>query len=131
MPPRRRYRKKADHPVVAVRLDLDTEGFAYRKWGAVQHCKRGDWIVTNEGETYTVDGEVFARTYRQVGPGLYRKVTPVWAEVASRDGSIATLEGVSHYRAGDYLVYNDESGQDGWCMDAERFESLYEPDDAA
>lgn len=78
-----------------------------------------------------MDGEVFARTYLRVGPGLYLKVTPVWAEVASRDGCIATLEGVSHYRAGDYLVYNDEAGQDGWCMDAARFESMYEPDDAA
>jgi len=26
MSSRRRYRKKADHPVVAVRLDLDTNG---------------------------------------------------------------------------------------------------------
>lgn len=131
MSSRRRYCKKADHPVVAVRLDLDTEGFSFRKWGAVQHCKRGDWIVSNDGDTYTVDGEVFARTYRQVGPGLYVKVTPVWAKVANRDGCIATLEGVSHYRAGDYLVYNDEGGEDGWCMDAARFESMYEPDDAA
>lgn len=64
MSTRRRYRKKAYHPVVAVRLDLDTEGFSFRKWGAVQHCKRGDWIVSNDGDTYTVDGEVFARTYR-------------------------------------------------------------------
>ncbi len=129
MSTRRRFRKKADHTVVAVRLDLDTEGFSYRKWGAVQHCKRGDWIVSNAGETYTVDAEVFARTYRQVSPGVYVKVTPVWAEVAREDGCIATYEGVSHYRAGDYLVYNDEAGQDGWCMDAARFESLYEPDE--
>lgn len=131
MPTRRRYRKKTDRPVVAVQLDLDTTGFTYHKWGAQQHCKRGDWIVSNDGETYTVDGEVFSRTYRQVGPGLYVKVTPVWAEVASRDGSLPTLEGESRYRAGDYLVFNDEAGQDGWCMDAARFESMYEPDDAA
>lgn len=50
--------------------------------------------------------------------------------MAGRDSSIPTLEGVSHYRAVDYLVYNDKAGQDGWCMDAARFESLYEPDDA-
>lgn len=129
MSTRRRFRKKADHPVIAVWLDLDTEGFSYREWGAVQHSKRGDWIVSNAGETYTVDAEVFARTYRQVSPGVYVKVTPVWAEVAREDGCIATYEGVSHYRAGDYLVYNDEAGQDGWCMDAARFESLYEPDE--
>lgn len=130
MSTRRRYRKRADCPVVAVRLDLDTDGFTYRKWGGVQHCKRGDWIVCNQGDTYTVDAEVFARTYRQVGPGQYVKVTPVWAERATHDGSIATHEGVSHYKAGDYLVYNDPDGRDGWCMDAARFESLYEPDEA-
>ncbi len=28
---RKRYRKKADQFVIAVQLDLETEGFAYRK----------------------------------------------------------------------------------------------------
>lgn len=129
MPTRRRYRKKADQTVVAVRLDLDTEGFSFRKWGAVQRCKRGDWIVSNDGETYTVDGEVFARTDCQVGRGQPVKVIPVGAEIASRDGSLPTRGGVSHDRAGDDLVFNDEAGQDGWCMEATRIESMYEPDE--
>jgi hypothetical protein len=32
--------------------------------GAEQRCKRGDWLVDNGGEVYTVDGDSFARTYR-------------------------------------------------------------------
>ena len=60
-----------DQFVVAVQLDLDTDGFTYFKWGAEQQCKRGDWLVDNEGDIYTVDGEVFSKTYRNAGPGTY------------------------------------------------------------
>jgi hypothetical protein len=126
---RRRYRKRPDQYVVAVQLTLDTPGFSYRKWGGEQRCKRGDWLVDNGGEVYTVDERVFARTYRHVGRGAYVKTTPVWAEVATRAGSVATKEGTSHYEAGDYLVSNDEQGSDAWCVARAKFESMYEPDE--
>ena len=129
MTARRRYRRRPDRPVTAVRLDLDTEGLRYRKWGAEQRAKPGDWLVNNDGDTYTVDAESFARSYRQVAPGQYVKTSPVWAEVAREAGSIRTREGESHYQAGDYLVFNDPDGEDGYCMPAARFEALYEPDD--
>ncbi|HSB80345.1 MAG TPA: hypothetical protein VLM91_16310 [Candidatus Methylomirabilis sp.] len=129
MATRRRYRKKADRFVVAVQLDLDTDGFIYRKWGAEQRCKRGDWLVDNEGDIYSVDSQVFAKTYRKVGPGRYVKTTPVWAEVATGSGSVVTKEGRSHYTAGDYLVSNNQDGTDAYCMSAARFVSMYEPDD--
>ncbi len=76
LPPPRRYRRKPGHYVIAIRLDLDTGGFHYRKWGGQQHCKPGDWLVFNQGDIYTVDAEVFARIYRQTGPGQYGKITP-------------------------------------------------------
>lgn len=57
--------------MVAFQLDLDTDGFTYRKWGAEQRCKRGDWLVDNGGDCYTVGAEAFARTYRRVSPGAY------------------------------------------------------------
>jgi hypothetical protein len=126
---RRRYRKKADQFVVAIELDLDTDGFSYRKWGAQQRCKRGDWLVDNAGDIYTVDREVFANTYRKEGAGKYVKTTPVWAEVAAEAGSLATKEGQSSYQAGDYLVYNNEDGSDAYCVNAAKFESMYEPDE--
>jgi hypothetical protein len=129
MPGRRRYRRRPDHYVVAVQLDLDTPGFTFRKWGAEQRCKRGDWVVDNDGDVYTVDREVFARTYRKLRPGTYQKTTPVWAEVASADGSVATKEGRSHYRAGDYVVSNDERGGDLYCVPAAKFEAMYELDE--
>jgi len=125
----KRYRKKADRFVVAVRLDLDTDGFTYRKWGAEQCCKRGDWLVDNDGDIYSVDGDVFAKTYRRAGPGVYVKTAPVWAEIASASGSVVTKEGRSLYEAGDYLVYNNQDGTDAYCISAAKFESMYEPDE--
>jgi len=126
---RRRYRKSADQFVVAVKLGLDTEGFSYRKWGAAQRCKPGDWLVDNGGDIYTVDNEVFLRTYRSVGAGKYVKTTPVWAEATDKAGSIATKEGESHYEAGDYLVYNNQDGSDAYCITADKFLSMYELDE--
>lgn len=130
MADRKRYKKKSDQFVVAVQLNLDTEGFTYRKWGAVQRCKRGDWLVDNAGDFYTIDAEVFARTYRTVRPGMYVKTTPVWAEIATHAGSVSTKEGTSHYEAGDYLVFNTEDGTDAYCMSASKFEAMYELDES-
>jgi hypothetical protein len=126
----KRYRRRPDQFVVAIRLDLDLgeEGFVYRKWGGVQRGKRGDWLVDNDGDVYTVDAEVFARTYRRTGPGTYLKTTPVWAEVATTAGRVQTKEGSSAYQAGDYLVSNDEAGTDRYSVSARKFESMYEPD---
>lgn len=125
---RRRYRRRPGQNVVAVQLQLDTDGFVYRKWGAEQRCKPGDWLVDNNGDLYTVDAAAFARTYRPAGRGTYFKATPVWAEVAARDGFVQTKEGRSRYATGDYLVYNEESGGDAYCMSAAKFEAMYEPD---
>jgi len=122
--PRRRYIRRPDRPVAAVRLSLDTNGFVYRKWGAEQRAKPDDWIVDNDGDVYTVDAQVFARTYRQSGVGAYVKTTPVWAERALRSGSVETKEGVTHYDAGDYVVFNEADGSDGYAIPAQKFENL-------
>lgn len=126
---RRRYRKRSKSFVTAVRVDLATDGFVYRKWGAEQRCKAGDWLVCNDGDTYTVDREVFERTYRQVDPGKFVKVAPIWAEVAIEAGAVETLEGRTHYQAGDFLVSELEGGGDAYSISAGKFEAMYEPDD--
>jgi hypothetical protein len=109
---RRRYRKRNDVLVTAVQLRLDTAGFTYHKWGGIQRCKPSDWLVDNAGDVYTVDADVFASTYKSAGPGLYRKVGTVWARQATAAGSIRTKEGFTSYDVGDYLVSNDEAGED-------------------
>ncbi|MEW6268243.1 MAG: hypothetical protein AB1689_02965 [Thermodesulfobacteriota bacterium] len=129
MSERRRYRKRPEHFVVAVRLALDTAGFAYRKWGGEQRCKQGDWIVDNDGDVYTVDAESFARTYEQVDRGRFVKTTPVWAEVATGAGTVRTKEGSTDYEAGDYLVFNEQDGGDAYAVSRATFESLYALDE--
>jgi hypothetical protein len=71
---------------------------------------------------------VFARTYRQTATGAYIKTTPVWAERATRAGSVNTKEGSTQYEPGDYIVSNNSDGSDGYAMKAQTFEELYTPD---
>ena len=125
---RERYRKRASQSVVAVRIDLDFDGFGYRKWGGEQRCSRGDWLVDNGGDIYTVAADVFASTYRRVSPGVYVKTTPIWAEVATEAGSVPTREGESRYEAGDYVVSNNEDGSDTYCIARAKFDEMYELD---
>jgi hypothetical protein len=127
MSSRTKYLKRPDLFVVAVQLDLETNGFTYRKWGGTQVCKAGDWLVSNDGDTYTVDRESFARTYRATGPGTYVKTTPVWAEVARTGGEIRTKEGATRYQAGDYVVFNQPDGGDGYAISKSKFERMYQP----
>jgi hypothetical protein len=127
---RMRYKKKSDQAVIAIQLDLDTKGFRYQKWGAEQRCKQGDWLVNNSGDIYTVDQQVFTNTYNQISPGAYVKTTSVWAEVAEKEGRVKTKEGMSHYKPGDYLVFNNEDGTDAYCISAAKFEAMYELDEA-
>ena len=122
---RQRYVRRPDRPVAAVQLLLDTDGLIYRKWGGEQRAKRGDWIVDNDGDVYSVDAESFERTYRQVARGAYVKTTPVWAERAQSAGSVATKEGATQYQAGDYLVSNERDGSDAYAIAAAAFEALY------
>jgi hypothetical protein len=119
--------KKAVSIVVAVQLDLETDGFTYQKWGGTQVCKAGDWLVDLNGDICTMDRETFARTYQPMSPGVYGKTIPVWAEIAEQAGHIRTKEGVTHYKAGAYIVYNDPEGEDGYAVEADSFEAMYEP----
>lgn len=128
MADRKRYRKRSNQFVIAVQLQLDTSGFIYTKWGAEQKCKSGDWLLDNNGDIYTVDNEVFMKTYRRIDPGKYIKITPIWAEVAAKEGSVRTKEGESFYQKGDYLVYNNEDGTDAYCISTTTFGSMYELD---
>ena len=126
MSSRKQYRKKPTETVVAVQLDLNTTGFTYKKWGGTQVCKPGDWLVDNKGDVYTIDEQSFAETYEKISTGLFYKSKSVWAEVAETSGVIQTKEGSTAYQAGDYLVYNAESGEDGYAISRDRFEGMYD-----
>jgi hypothetical protein len=120
------YKRRPGAKVHAIRLDLETSGFEYVKWGSTQHCKKGDFIVLNADEVYTVDAETFANTYAATGPAEYEKVGTVWAEQAKSAGVIDTKEGKTRYEAGDYVVYNDREQTDGYAVSPAKFEKMYE-----
>lgn len=123
----RQYVKKATRPVRAVQLNLPGCKLSYEKWGDSQTAGSGDWLVINGDNSYTVQRDSFRDTYRHLYGDWYRKTAPVWAEIAAADGHIATREGVSHYRAGDYLVYNQPDRNDGYTVPHQEFELNYRP----
>lgn len=125
----KKYRKRPTSVISAVQLDLDTKGFSYNKWGGNQVCKQGDWLVLNNGDTYTIDKETFDKTYESVSLGIYFKPGLVWVEMAEESGSIKTKEGETAYEAGDYLVYNNENGTDGYAVSTNTFHEMYELDE--
>jgi hypothetical protein len=120
------YKRRPGASVYAIRLDLETDGFDFVKWGARQHCKRGDWIVLNGDDTYTVDADVFTHTYERIGGVEYQKTGSVWAERALSAGRIETKEGSTGYEAGDYVVYNQPNRTDGYAVTSAKFEEMYE-----
>jgi len=61
---RRRYEKNPTSFVTAVQLDLDTDGFTYRKWGHGQRCKRGDWLVKHRTTSQATTSSPIAWTAR-------------------------------------------------------------------
>ena len=122
-----KYRRKQKTLITAVRLDVETDGFEYQKWGGTQRCKRGDWLVNNQGDVYSIDADTFELTYRNVTPGVYEKDAPVWAVEAESAGTITTKEGATSYHAGDFIVYNQPEGKDGYAVAKDFFHSLYEP----
>jgi hypothetical protein len=61
-----------------------------------------------------------------VSSGLYKKVAPVWAEVAAESGTILTKAGSTAYLAGDYVVFDAPDRKSGYAMKAETFRQLYE-----
>lgn len=121
----KQYLQKGENFVFALPLDLPEAEIRYKKWGGNQAAKEGDWLVKNGDETYTVDRESFDQTYQKIDNLTYRKNAPVWAEVAQTDGKITTKEGFTHYRAGDYLVYNNADRTDGYALTKQDFDDAY------
>ncbi len=120
---RTKYKKKS--AVTAVKLDLETQGFQYQKWGDTQQCNSGDWIVNSEGDTYTIQGNEFDNTYEYVSPGVYSKKQRIWAEKAAVAGKVKTLEGFTHYQAGDYLISKSQEDGFDYAISKAKFETLY------
>lgn len=122
----KKYQKKEKQIVLALQINLDTEGLKYNKWGGEQQCQSGDWLVNNNGDCYTVNEESFDKTYTEIGPAQFVKTAPVWATQAIENGKVKTLEGFTEYVTGDYLVSNNLDGSDAYAVSKTKFETMYE-----
>lgn len=126
------YNRKKTPPVTAIQLAFSvpvgtTHLFKYQKWGDTQQCKPNDWLVrTNTGEVYTIDEQSFANTYTCISDNLYEKTVGVYAYQCEADGAISTKEGTTHYKAGDWVVFNDKELTDGYAIPDDKFRKLYE-----
>jgi hypothetical protein len=104
-----------------------THLFKYHKWGDTQQCKPYDWLVrTHTGEVYTIDEKSFLNTYTPISDVHYEKTVGVYAHQSDEDGSIKTKEGITHYKAGDWIVFNDKELTDGYAISDDKFRKLYE-----
>ena len=110
--------------VTAIQLEGD---LTYLKWGGEQKAHKGDYLVNNNGDVYTIEKQSFNKTYKWVVSNSYSKFGSVWGFEASYDGAMSTKEGISEYKRGDYIVFNNEDETDGYCIKAEKFKDMYEP----
>lgn len=92
--------------------------------GSTLRAAAGDWELTDGTRTWTVASDIFAKTYTEVAPGVYRKTGRVQAVRLNEDAVIPTLEGESVARAGDWVV----RGVNGevWPVPAEEFAEAYD-----
>ena len=83
--------------------------------------------MSSPTEQMLVSASSFSHSYEPDGPGLYRKVAPVWAFVADTDGVVPSEEGSTRYEAGDYVVFQSPEHELGWAMGPDEFTRTYEP----
>lgn len=86
----------------------------------------GDWLLTDGRREWTVDADVFARSYERLADGTFRKSTTVQAVQLDEAVDVPTLEGVSAAVAGDWLLRGVEG--ELWPVGDDHFRSRYAPD---
>jgi len=102
--------------VTAIHLNLNLDAFIHQKWGRIQGAKHGNWRVERDGQVHIVAEKSFEQTYKKIGPATYTKNGSTWAAPAAEAGIIVTQEGETHFRHGDYIVWNDAAGSDGYAV---------------
>jgi len=123
-----RFTPNPSNFAIAIKIDLNlTTDLFYHKWGDVQMASSGDYLVLKNGETYTIEESSFESTYSPIPgqPGAYVKTGDVWAIVATEDGQITTKEGLTSFKAGDYIVSNDQLFEDTYAISRKKFDELY------
>lgn len=104
-------------PVQATQLEEDftwTSGTGSSLKGV-----RGDWLIKDGFEVWTVAQSTFTTTHQEVSPGWYKKVSPALLLLLDCDLTVESLEGPSSGAKGDILA-GGESGN-VWIMSADKW----------
>lgn len=87
--------------------------------------RAGDYQVRNgQGEAWSVDPGIFARSYEHVAGDRWRRTGQVWAQPAVPGELVVSLEGPATAAEGDWVVKGTAGEQ--WLTSAEHFAASYE-----
>ena len=104
------------------------DSFTYRKGGGVRLAFAVHEPISGGCRlTYTINREVFERTYSMVycvSPSLVRITPSDSARACPNRRHLFVQAGAD--AAGDMIVFNDPEGRDGYAMSAETFSKLYD-----
>ena len=88
-------------------------------------ARAGDYQVSNgTGEAWSVEPEIFTRSYEQVEGDRWRRIGEVSAQPAVPGELVISLEGPSTAGEGDWVIKGSAGEQ--WITSAEHFAANYE-----
>jgi hypothetical protein len=117
----RRYRSTA--VVRATRLSEPSTWRTDR--GSSMSAHAGAWRVTDGVEEWTVEADIFARTYDRLPDGRFAKHATVDAVRTDQARDVPTLEGVARAEAGDWILRGAEG--ELWTVTDSYFRAHYAP----
>ena len=85
--------------------------------------EKGDYLIESDGNRWTVQPEIFEKTYSENSDGTFTKTAQVIAVKVNAALTINTLEGESVVHEGDYLLCGESA--DVWSIDSTNFVKKY------
>lgn len=95
--------------------------------GARLQAQPGDWELTDDGNSWTITADAFARSYQARSDGRYAKKEIVQAVRLAEPVEVSTAEGPSTGRPGDWLVRDPVGAV--WPVPDHTFRRRYRPAD--
>jgi len=123
-----RWRRIRPKPTPAVRAQRAQHAVRVKTTGGKLEAEPGeDFIVQYaDGDRAVVRGDIFTRTYEDLGGGLYRKRTDIVLRyfTLKRHVLVDTIEGPVHAAPGDWIVQGVEG--ELWPVPRDKAHEKYE-----
>ena len=93
--------------------------------GGTMEGRAGDWQVTDDhGKSWSVEPEIFTRTYAHLGGNRWRRTGSVMARPAVEGELVDSLEGRQTAHGGDWVIRGAKGEQ--WVTSGDHFAANYE-----